>query len=129
MLELFDIDLKTAIIKCFNSNLKHTLNKLKKKKAYRVQPRRWPPLACGLFPGCPGCLDARQCRVWVTLWPGVAKGCLWCCCSGSAWQTLPSLSLQTAFPTSVRLTLRVLCPALYSHCFQSSSLELRRDMS
>ena len=31
MLELFDIDLKTAIIKCFNSNLKHTLNKLKKK--------------------------------------------------------------------------------------------------
>jgi len=32
MLELFDIDLKTAIIKCFNSNLKHTLNKLKKKK-------------------------------------------------------------------------------------------------
>ena len=37
MLELFDIDLKTAIIKCFNSNLKHTLNKLKKKKGLSKQ--------------------------------------------------------------------------------------------
>ena len=32
MLELFDIHLKTAFIKCFDSNLKHTLKKLKKKK-------------------------------------------------------------------------------------------------
>lgn len=41
MLELFDIDLKTAIIKCFNSNLKHTLNKLKKKKRSQQTNRRY----------------------------------------------------------------------------------------
>lgn len=37
MLELFDIDLKIAIIKCFNSNLKHNLNKLKKKEGLSKQ--------------------------------------------------------------------------------------------
>lgn len=40
MLELFDIHLKTAIIKCFDSDLKHTLNKLKKKKRRSQQTNR-----------------------------------------------------------------------------------------
>lgn len=51
---------------------------------------------------------------WVILWPGVAKGCLWCCCSGSAWQAFSALSLRTSFPTPMRLMVHVLCPILYS---------------
>lgn len=72
----------------------------KKKKAYRVQPRRWllPPAA--RF----GCLAVwmPDNAVWVTLWPGVAKAVCGAAVLGPPWQTLPSLSLQAAFPTSVR---------------------------